>query len=216
MMKLSENTLSVLKNFATINDNIVFRSGNIQRVFADDHAILGEAELDESFPIEFGIYEFNQFLGNISTMNDPELEFNDTFVTMEDNEGSFCFHGCPLQMIKNAPTKSLELNDPDVTFDLSNTLLTKIIKLANVNSLPHLSIIGEDGKLLLKAHQRGNDTSNKLAIEIGKIDKDFIATIKTENLKVIPDDYEIQVKVGAFTKFTSKSKKITYFIALIK
>jgi len=215
-MKLSEYTLSVLKNFANINSGVVLRPGNVQKTMSDEQSILVEAELEEAFPQDFGVYDLNQFLGNISTLGDPELEFHDKWVNLKDSDLTVKYFGCDASLIKSPPAKGLTLDNPDVTFDLTNATLSKLLKLASMNVLPHLSIVGENGELLIKTHEKGNDTSNSVeSVNIGKTDKTFVASFKTENIKLLPDDYTVDIKLGAFAKFTSKTKKITYFIALV-
>lgn len=214
-MKLSDYSLSVLKNFSTINGGVVLEQGNIQKTISPEKSILVEAELDDKIPAKFGIYDLNQFLGNVTTLNNPDLKFNGKSVTMTDDTFSLFYLSCSPELIITPPDKSLALKNPDVTFDLPNSVFAKIIRLASMNSLPNLSVIGEKGELKLQAHEKSNSTSNYASVKIGEYSgKDFVATFKAENLKIIDDDYKVEVKNGAFAKFTSKTRKLTYFIAL--
>jgi len=214
-MKLSEYSLSVLKNFATINSSIILLSGKVQKTMSNEQSILAEAELEDDFPSEFGIFDLNQFLGNVSTLG-GEIEFTDKFATLTDGTMALKYYGCPTELIKSPPKdKELTIKNPDVTFELSNAALAKLLKLATMNVLPHLSIVGRDGKLTVKTHDKSNDTSNSVGYELSDYTgDDFVASFKTENLKVLPDDYDVEVKFGAFAKFTSKTRKLKYFIAL--
>jgi hypothetical protein len=76
-MKLSESTLSILKNFSTINSGFIIRPGKLQKTLSTDKSIMAEVEFDDDFTTEFGIYDLNQFLGNVSALNNPDLEFDD-------------------------------------------------------------------------------------------------------------------------------------------
>lgn len=214
-MKLSDYTLTVLKNFSTINSGIVLRQGNIQKTISPEKYILVEAEIDDSFPTHFGIYDLNQFLGNVTTLANPNLTFDDKTVLMEDDTFTLLYMSCPPELIISPPDKELTIKDPDVSFDLSNAVFQKIIRLSSMNSLPHLSVIGKNGELKLQTHEKSNPTSNHASTKIGDYSgKDFVATFKTENLKIINDDYTVEVKSGAFAKFTSKTRKLTYFVCL--
>ena len=214
-MKLSENTLSVLKNFASINGGVVLSSGKVQKTISPEKSILVEATIDDDIPSQFGIYDLNQFLGNLTTLRNPELTFSNDAVKLDDGELSFDYRACSANLIITPPDKELVLKTVDVTFSLPNVTLQKLIKVATMNNLPNLSVVGKNGELLLKIHERANDTSNSGTIKIGDYaGKDFIATFKTDNLKLLPNDYTVEIQERAFAKFEDAAKTLKYFIAL--
>lgn len=214
-MKFSENTLSVLKNFASINSGVVLQSGKTQKTISPEKSILVEATLEDDIPTQFGIYDLNQFLGNVTTLKNPELTFNKESVTLNDGELSFDYHACSPNLIITPPEKELALKQVDVSFSLPNVTLQKLLKVATMNSLPNLTVVGKDGELRLKIHEKSNDTSNHGSIKIGDYaGKDFTATFKTENLKLLSDDYNVELQNGAFAKFVNVSGNLKYFVAL--
>lgn len=217
MMKLSENMMNTMKNFSTINASLVLKRGKIQRSMSSDKSVLVEAEFEDDIPKEFGIYDLNQFLGNITTMNAPNLSFADTSVTMNDGEVELVYYSCSPNLIVSPPDKELVMKNVDVEFSLTSNLLQKLLKLATMNNFPNLSIIGKNGKFHANCHDVKNDTSNSLRTSLSLGDyngNDFIATFKVENIKIIPDDYNIEVMLAGFAKFTSKNHKLKYYIAL--
>jgi hypothetical protein len=214
-MKLGENALAVLKNFASINSGVVLQAGKAQRTISPEKSILVEATLDDDIPTQFGIYDLNQFLGNLTTLRNPELTFSKDTVTLDDGELSFDYRACSANLIITPPEKELVLKSVDVKFSLPNDTLQKLIKVATMNSLPNLSVVGKDGSLMLKIHERANDTSNSGTIKIGEYaGQDFTATFKTDNLKLLPNDYNVEIQKGAFAKFENASNTLKYFIAL--
>ena len=214
-MKLSENTLAVLKNFASINSGVVLAAGTAQRTISPEKSILVEATLDDDIPTQFGIYDLNQFLGNLTTLRNPELTFGKEGVVLDDGELSFEYRACSANLIITPPEKELILKSVDVTFFLPNDTLQKLIKVATMNGLPNLSVVGKNGELLLKIHERANDTSNSGTIKIGEYaGQDFTASFKTDNLKLLPNDYNVEIQKGAFAKFENAAKTLKYFIAL--
>ena len=218
-MKLSDNTLSVLKNFSSINSGIVLQKGNIQKTISPEKSILVEVELEDSLPEQFGIYDLNQFLGNISTLNSPELTFSDSAVIMNDGEIKFNYYSCSINLIVSPPDKELKLKQTDVSFRLTNVVLTKLLRLAAMNNLTHLSVVGKDGEIRLQTHEKANDTSNHASFKLNDYSgEDFSASFKVDNIKLIPGDYDVEIQLGAFAKFTAISgvfkDKIKYFIAL--
>jgi hypothetical protein len=214
-MKLSDNTLAVLKNFASINSGVVLGAGKTQKTISPEKSILVEATIEDDIPSEFGIYDLNQFLGNLTTLRNPELTFNKDTVTLDDGELSFDYRACSANLIITPPDKELVLKSVDVKFSLPNETLQKLIKVATMNSLPNLSVVGKNGALLLKIHERANDTSNSGTIKIGEYaGQDFTASFKTDNLKLLPNDYNVEIQKGAFAKFENASNTLKYFIAL--
>jgi len=214
-MKLSDNTLAVLKNFASINSGVVLSAGKTQKTISPEKSILVEATIDDDIPTQFGIYDLNQFLGNLTTLRNPELTFNKDTVTLDDGELSFDYRACSANLIITPPDKELVLKSVDVKFSLPNETLQKLIKVATMNGLPNLSVVGKNGSLLLKIHERANDTSNSGTIKIGEYaGQDFTASFKTDNLKLLPNDYNVEIQKGAFAKFENASNTLKYFIAL--
>lgn len=214
-MKLSENTLAVLKNFATINSGVVLNAGNTQKTISPEKSILVEARLEDNIPSKFGIYDLNQFLGNVTTLKNPELSFTDESVTLDDGDLALTYHACSPNLIISPPDKELVLKTVDVSFALPNATLQKLLKVATMNNLPNLTVVGKDGELRLKIHERSNDTSNHGSVKIGDYaGADFTATFKTENLKLLPDDYNVEVQKNAFARFENVNKTLTYFVAL--
>ena len=214
-MKLSENTLAVLKNFASINSGVVLKAGKAQRTISPEKSILVEASIEDDIPSEMGIYDLNQFLGIITTLRNPEVTFAKDQIVLTDGELSVTYRGCSANLIITPPEKELVLKDITTKFSLANATSQKLIKVASMINLPNLSVVGKNAELLLKIHERANDTSNDGIMKIGDYaGKDFIATFKTENLKLLPDDYNVEVQAGAFAKFVNQNNTLTYFIAL--
>jgi hypothetical protein len=215
-MKLTDFSLAVLKNFSTINDGIVLRQGSTIKTMSAEESIWGEAEVDDVFPVEFGIDDLNNFLGNITTLGNPELTFSNKSVLLDDGTFSINYRATPPDLIDAPPAgKKIKIDTPDVTFDLPKDTLSKLLKLAAMNGLDALSVIGQNSNLLLQTHDKHNKDSNNALMTVGPFTgADFQATFKTDNLKMMPDDYVVDLKKGAFARFASKTRKITYYIAL--
>jgi hypothetical protein len=214
-MKFSENTLAILKNFSSINSGIVLKKGLSQRTMSPDMTILAEVTLDENIANDFGIYDLPQFLGNVSTLGNPELEFGSDKVTMDDGSLRLNYYSCSPSLITTPPEKNLEMKSVDIKFDLTAAQMQKLLRLAAMNAMPNLTVVGKDGKLYLKTHEKNSDTSNFAMMEIGKHEgENFEKSFKTDNLKMIADDYKVSITFAGFGLFESKNKPLKYFIAL--
>ena len=168
-MKLSENTLSILKNFSSINQSILFKQGNKLRTISVMKNILAEATIDEELPKDFGIYDLNQFLNGIDVLyKNPEFDFqNDGYVVIKEGRMRSKFFFADPNVIITPPDKAIELPSEDVTFDLGTEQLNKLLKAANLYQLPDLSVVGEDGVVKLVVRDKKNETSNIFSIIVG-------------------------------------------------
>ena len=177
--------------------------------------ILAEATIDEEFPIDFGIYDLNQFLNGLSLHHNPDLDFNNAgyAVIREGKMRSKYFFADP-NVIVTPPDKDICLPSEDVCFELSTEQLDKLMKAASVYGLPDLSVIGEAGVIKLVVRDKKNDTSNDFSIIVGETISEFVFNFRVENVKIIPGKYEVVVSKKLLSKFTSKDYDLKYFIAL--
>ena len=214
-MKLSDKTLSVLKNFSTINQSILFKQGNKLRTISVMKNILAEANISEEIPKDFGIYDLSQFLNGLSLHQSPELDFENAghVVIKEGRMRSKYFFADP-NVIITPPEKAIDLPSEDVSFELSTDQLDKLLKAAAIYQLPDLSVVGENGAVKLLVRDKKNDTSNSFAIAVGETDSTFNFNFKVENIKILPGTYDVIVSQKLLSRFASKNHDLTYYIAL--
>ena len=214
-MKLSDKTVNILKNFSSINQSILFKEGNKLRTISVMKNILAEAEIDEDIPKDFGIYDLNQFLNGLNLYSSPDLDFdNDGYVVIKEGRSRAKYFFADQNVIVTPPDKEINLPSEDVTFDLDNQQLDKLLKAAAVYQLPDLSVVGEAGVVKLVIRDKKNDTSNDFSIIVGETSSEFVFNFKVENIKIIPGTYEITVSQKLLAKFTNKNYDLTYYIAL--
>ena len=214
-MKLSDKTISVLKNFSSINQSILFKEGNKLRTISVMKNILAEATVTEEFARDFGIYDLNQFLNGLSLHSSPELDFaNDGYVVIREGRSRSKYFFADPNVIVTPPDKAITLPSEDVCFELSTDQLDKLLKAAAVYQLPDISAVGEAGVIKLVVRDKKNDTSNNHEIIVGETDAEFIFNFKVENIKVLPGTYEVVVSQKLLSRFTSKNHDLTYYIAL--
>ena len=214
-MNLSDKTLTILKNFAGINNSILVKQGAQLRTISVAKNILAEARIDEEFSRDFAIYDLNQFLNGLGLHQDPELDFKeDSYLTIREGRRRVKYFFADPAVIISPPEKAITLPSEDIRFKLDSTCLEKLMKAAGVYQLPDLSAIGEAGVIKLVARDKKNDTSNEFAIVVGETDKEFTFNFKVENIKIIPGAYDVVVSQKLLSKFTNESLDLNYFIAL--
>jgi hypothetical protein len=214
-MKLSDNALAILKNFAGINNSILVKQGNKLRTISVAKNILAEAEIKEDFPRDFAIYDLNQFLNGLSLHQDPDLDFNqDSFLSIKEGKRRVKYFFADPNVIIAPPEKEITLPSQDVCFQLDSVTLEKLTKAAAVYQLPDMSAIGENGVIKLVVRDKKNDTSNEYAIIVGETSDDFEFNFKVENIKIIPGAYEVVVSSKLLSQFTNTQHNLKYYIAL--
>jgi len=214
-MKLSDNTLAILKNFAGINNSILVKQGNKLRTISVAKNILAEAEIQEEFPRDFAIYDLNQFLNGLSLHQDPDLDFQqDSYLSIKEGKRRVKYFFADPNVIIAPPEKEINLPSKDICFQMDSVTLEKLLKAAAVYQLPDLSAIGEAGVIKLVVRDKKNDTSNEYAIVVGDTDKEFTFNFKVENIKIIPGPYDVVVSSKLLSQFTNSKYNLTYYIAL--
>ena len=214
-MKLSDNTLNVLKNFAGINNSILVKEGNKLRTISVAKNILAEANITEEFPRDVAIYDLNQFLNGLSLHADPDLDFSpESYITIKEGKRRVKYFYADPQVIVAPPEKEINLPTEDVCFQLDSTALDKLLKAAAVYQLPDLSAIGENGVVKLVVRDKKNDTSNEYAVVVGETDKEFVFNFRVENIKIIPGAYDVVVSSKLLSKFSNTQYDLQYYIAL--
>ena len=178
-MKLSDNTVALLKNFAGINNSILVKQGTKLRTISVAKNILAEAEVKEDFPRDFAIYDLNQFLNGLSLHQKPELDFaNDGYVVIREGKMRSKYFFADPNVIVTPPEKAINLPSEDVCFELRTEQLDKLLKAAAVYQLPDISAVGEAGVVKLLVRDKKNDTSNDFAIVVGETENTFCFNFK--------------------------------------
>ena len=214
-MKLSEKTLTLLKNFSNINQSILFKQGSSLRTMSVMKNILAEATIDEDLPTDFGIYDLGQFLNGLALHNRPELDFqNEGYVYIKEGRMRSKYFFADPKVIVTPPEKEITLPSEDVSFTLSTDQLDKLLKAAGIYQLPDLTVVGKNGVVKIQVRDRKNDTSNDFAITVGETDDTFSFNFKVENIKILPGTYDVVVSKKLLSRFTSQNYNLKYYIAL--
>ena len=214
-MKLSDKTLTLLKNFSSINQSILFKHGSSLRTISVMKNILAEAEIDEEIPKDFGIYDLNQFLNGLALHQKPELDFEDnSYVIIKEGRSRSKYFFADPKVIVTPPDKEITLPDETVSFELSTSQLDKLLKAAAIYQLPDLCVVGGEGVVKVLVRDKKNDTSNDFSIIVGETDSTFSFNFKVENIKIVPGTYNVVVSQKLLSRFTCQNYALKYYIAL--
>tara|TARA_B110000483_G_scaffold200208_1_gene240382 strand:- start:1415 stop:2077 length:663 start_codon:yes stop_codon:yes gene_type:complete len=217
MMQLSGDTREVLKNFSTINQNLLVKSGNTINTMSAMKNIVAKATIPDTFSDEFAIYDLHEFLSALSLFKSPSLEFTDKSVKLnEEGGGSSLNYFFSDPSVVTTPKTEITMPSVDVEFTFTQDTFNQIQKASAVLGVPDVVLRGTaGGDVLLTVTDRKNETSNDFAIKVGENSpSDFTHYFKVENLKLLAGDYKVEVSSKGISRFTNMTKPIEYFIAL--
>ena len=212
-MKLSKDTLDVLKNFATINTNILVREGNSISTISTGKNIFAKADITDPFPKEFAVYDLNSLLSLLTVMEDTDVGFGDESLTVSKGKSVFEYFYADPNIIVSAPDKSIEV-DNFFQFDLSKDDIDMIMKAAAITAAPMLSIIGDGSEVVITVGDPATAKSNSFRQVIGTTDKTFDARLAVENFKVVPSGYTVILSQKKFMFLESSKGNLKYWLAL--
>ena len=215
-MKISDNTIGILRNFSDINANILFKPGKTLSTMSTMKNIMAQADVEEEFESEFGVYDLPEFLRAIDSFQQPVLKFNGTAnLKIQDEKSTLSArYAFADKSTLRYPSKQISMPDKTVTFSLKNSDYESVKKLYTNLSLPDIAFKGEKGKIKLVALDKKNSNSNESSVDIGETDLEFTAYIKAENMKIIPGDYDVALSKAKIAHFINKKVKVQYWIAL--
>ncbi len=212
-MKLTAETINILKNYASINQNIQFKEGSKLSTISPQKNILTHAEISETVPSTFAIYDLNKFLGALSLFNDPELNVGESKLNITGGGYESNYVYADPTMLVLPPEKSLDFPDPEIQFKMSKEDYDSCIKGAQVLSCPELVVEGDGSKIHLVATDTSNSSTDDFRKEVGTTDGNFQMVFKLENMKMMSGGYQVNISSKGIAHFIHETSKLQYWIA---
>ena len=217
-MKLSNGTVTVLKNFSTINQNLVIKPGNNISTMSAMKNIVAKAKVEENFTKEFAIYDLNEFLAALSLFDNPDLDFKDDFVIISNGAHLKYWYSDP--SVVTTPMKDVTMPESEVSFTLESSMLSDVQKAAAVIGAPDMVLEAMSlGLAALKVTDKKNSTANDYAVKVDVNNEDgkdvpYKFWFKVENLKLLSGKYGVEVSSKNISHFVNTNVDVEYFIAL--
>ena len=211
-MKLSKHTTEILKNYSQINGNLLLKSGSKLGTISEQKNIMASTPIAEVIPSDFGIYDLNEFLGALSLFEDPDLEFSDKYVTIQQNGNQIKYYAAEAANL-TTPQKEIVFPDSEINFTLTSATLELIRKTSAVLSAPDLAIVGDGSKITAVVGQKKNATANSYDVDLGTTDKTFRVNLKIENLKMLPGQYAVSISSKRISRFQG-TNDLVYYVAV--
>lgn len=217
-MKLSDNTVNILKNFSSINSGIQFKEGDTLKTISEQRTIFVEATVDETFPKEFAIHDLNKFLAKISLYKEAHLSFGDDRINIstENKKRSDYIKYCSPKTIIVPPEKTITLGESDCSFSLSQEDIEWMKRSAGISGSPHFVFESDGSTIYFIATDVKDDSADQSKIEIGTVEggKKFRVVMRAEHFKLIEGSYDIEIAKKGLSRFKHKTANVTYYIAI--
>ena len=214
MMKFSNETLSVLKNFSQINPSVMFKPGQTIRTISPQKTVMAAATVGETFDKPAGIYDVSRFLATLSLFEEPDVNFGESQFNIKGGKRTLKYTYTAENMIVTPPERDIPVPDPEATLTISWDDLESVVRAAGVLGLPEIAFNAEGDTISLAAVDSKNPTAYNYSITVaeGGDYGDFRMIIKVDNLKLMPTNYEVALSSKGMAHF--KSDKVQYWIAI--
>ena len=212
-MKISKETLNILKAYTAINPNLMLKPGKQLSTISPQKNIMSDVSIEEDFPVNFGIYDTQEFLLAVSLFNNPDFEFNEKSVIISEGKNSITYWSAE-EKVLTLPTKEVKFPDAEINFKLTAQILELVNKSANVLKAADLSVIGDGKVISLKVGDKKVDSANSYQVEVGETSMNFVINLKIGLLKIVTGDYDVSISTKKISKFKHCDKPLTYYIAV--
>lgn len=212
----SKNTLTILKNFSSLNSNLLVNPGNIIKTITPSKTGMAIATVEEDFDVEFGIWDLNKFLGVVSLFNNPTFNFGDKSVKIKNGGDSVVNYYYSEPRLLSYPTKDVNMPEVNISITMTEKNFNELQKAASVMQLPDLSFKSDDDDIVAMVSDLSDPTSNSYKVVVGTGDAlpDFLFNFKMENIKILPGDYKINFAKNTVGEFIHQSIPVKYWFAM--
>lgn len=212
-MKLSSETLDILKNFSYINKNIMIRKGNVVRTMSPSKTIVGKAVIDEEFPQDLAIYDLNRFLNTYNLFEDADILFSDNHLVIASGESRITYSYADPSILVIARDQDLKLGNVVTTVSLSSEVFSAVEKARKTLGLEDIAIEGDGSSLRIRALDSSGKTKDNYSLVLGDTDKNFKAVFKAENMEFIKQNYEVSISSNGLSHWVGD--KVEYWAVML-
>lgn len=214
-MKISGNTIKILQNFANINQGIVIRPGNTLRTMAEERNLFAQAEIEETFDKEFGVYDLKKLLAILSMQKNPDLTVSDAVLTIRGDKSAISVRHTNTKLIKSPPDKNV-VTDYLVSFPMTLSDIKWIFDTSSILGTRHVVFKGKNGRLSVDACDVEGKVVDEGSLDLGETQHTFKAVLFVDRLKIMSGDYDVSISKHGIIQFKLKTAKLTYWVALLQ
>jgi hypothetical protein len=212
-MKISRETVAILKHLSTINQNVILKPGKVVSTISPQKNVLADIAIAEDFESVMPIYDLSEFLGALSLFSDPEVTFKGKYALISENGNAIKYYAAD-ESILIVPTKAIKFPESDLDFTLSQETLALVLRTAGVLRSSDVSLVADGESLSFEVADLKSATSNSFTVPLGDTDKTFKVNFKTENLRLLPGEYAVSISAKKISRFKHTSIDAVFYVAL--
>lgn len=212
-MKLSDRTVSILKNVSSVNNTLVVKSGNvIKHKPLEGIMPYVKATVAETFPVDFQIYNLQQLLALLNQFDEPDIEFFDDHLEIKDeagHEGNVTY--ASMDSLKDPIDYKRNIKMPSVeqSFKLSSNDLQSVFKAAKMLQQPQIAFIGDGKKLRLSTYDMHVRSADSFKFIVGETDRKFTMALDVTLINMLAGDYQVDLSFRGVARFMSEAEDST-------
>lgn len=213
---LSKNTLTILKNFSSLNSNLLVKPGNVIKTITPSKNGMAIATVEETFDVEFGIWDLNKFLGVASLFHSPNFTFGEKSVKIKNGGDSVVNYYYSEPRLLSVPTKDVNMPEVNISITLSEKNFLELQKAASVMQLPDLVFKSEGDMVFAMVSDIADPTSNSYKVCVGDdyTSEQFLFHFKMENIKILTGDYTVNFAKNIVGEFINNNIPLKYWFAM--
>ena len=213
-LKLEASTLDVLKHFATINPTLHFRKGSTLKTMSKAKSLAAKVTLKQHIPRDFAISDLGRFIDAVSLFEHPEITLDDSFCTIKYERATvWCRYADDRFIQQMNPDKDFKFPEVYFSFKLAAADFVALKRSMSVFGCSQTAVAGDGKKMSLKvlASDNKSDVFNLVIADTGK---HFKAVIAAENLKMLPQDYQVLISDKGMAHLKSVDGAMEYWTAV--
>jgi len=211
-MNFDNDTVNILKNFSSINPSLSFKTGDILSTISVNKTIMAKAKINQNIEKPFAIFDISRLLGTVSLFNNPTITLNDKYMTISEDKKKINYTFTEPSLIVSPPEREIKFPEPEVSFDLTASVLSEVTKALSVLALPEIAIKGDGEKVYVQAIDSKNPSGDIYSVEVGETKDTFRMIFAADNIKVLPGDYRVDISSAGLSRWDSP--KVSYFVAV--
>jgi hypothetical protein len=220
-MKFSDRDVTILENFTIINPSVQFKAGNIQKTVSTSKSVMLKVKLDVEFDRDFAIYDLSRFLRTLKLLDDYSIHLEENHMVLKGPQTTVKYIYCAPETIFSInqlkSQQDVVLPSIDANFVLTGVTYQKLTKAISTLGVKNIAVVGENGKLFVETHDSEKRILDNLRMEIGQTSGKFNYVFSSDNLKLIPGDYSVEISDAGMSKFIGMpgtfTENMVYWVA---
>ena len=218
-MKISHETLKVLKSFAHIRPGLCVERGyNISTINPEEN-LVAILKTEEEWPIAFNLYDLGSFLNTVSLFDDPDIILHDTHLFIQDSNTECKYYFSNRELL-GLPKNGIIVPDIDnsiAQYTISQNERDKLFKAAAALGADILTISSDNDMIRMSVSRDNNDNNFTILIkDADYVNAKFEAVCNMQYMKFLGGDYVVNINRDKviLAEWNHTEMDLTYYVGM--